>query len=108
MSRELIATAFTSLGFAIVHFPERKENNGPDLWVKKANGRPLSVEIKKARIQLNGCVQVDPVSKERRSDDLVAIICTSQYVLIEAMKDHLASCSNKGTRQMTLLLGNNP
>ena len=104
----LLTTAFAGLGFEVIHHPNHDGSNGPDLWVKKANGRPLSVEIKKARKGSNGTWQVDPVQKLRQRDDLIAIICSSQYVLIHPMEEHLKLCSPKGTRQMTLLLGANP
>jgi hypothetical protein len=104
----LLKQAFASLGLDIIHFPNNKQINGVDLWVQRKGGRPLSVEIKQARKQRNGCVQVDPVCPDRRKDDLVAIILSSQYVLIEPLKDHLLACSPKGTRQLTLLLGSNP
>lgn len=103
-----IEDAFALLNFSIIHAPKSPSANGPDLWVRKNGSRPMSVELKQARIQKNGCVQVDPVLKNRRSDDLIAIICPGGYVLIESMKDHLKSCSPKGSRQMTLLCGTNP
>ena len=73
------------------------------MWVKKLNGRPLSVEIKKINKKSNGGFQVGAVELNRRKDDLIAIICSTQYVLIEPMSDHLKACSPKGSRQLTLL-----
>lgn len=98
--RDLLTEYFSFIGFNILHFNLPKESNGVDLWVRK-NGRPLSVEVKKVRKQKNGCFQVDPVCKNRKNDDLIAIIVGSDYVLIEPMKDHLSACSPKGTRQFT-------
>lgn len=108
MNLENIKCEFAILGFKVIHVPQSKETNGPDLWVQKHNSRPLSVEIKKARGQKNGCFQVDPISGPRKLDDLICIECNSEYVLIEPMADHLKCCSPKGTRNLTLLFGKNP
>lgn len=101
--RPILEREFAALGFSIIFFNEKPESNGPDLWVIKKGKRPLSVEIKMLRKQQNGMHQVDPVSESRKSDDLIAIIFNSEYVLIEPMSDHLKCCSPKGTRQFTLM-----
>lgn len=98
-----IEREFAAIGFNVIHWNEKPSANGVDVWVQKNQQRPLSVEVKQARHQKNGCVQVEPVSSVRRKDDLIAIILNTEYVLIEAMQDHLKTCSPKGTRQMTLL-----
>ena len=105
--KELLSANFKKLGFKVIHFNTHEFKNGVDLWVQKDNGRPLSVEIKIARRQKNNCYQVDPVQPKRKSDDLIAIILNSEYVLIESMQDHIKCCSTKGTRQFTLLCGKN-
>ena len=83
MNIERLKGEFAALGFKIIHIPKNKPTNGPDLWVQRNNGRPLSVEVKKARIQRNGCVQVDPVQPNRRKDDLIAIECGTEHNSIQ-------------------------
>lgn len=101
--KEIIDRAFTALGFKMIHFNTPMSANGVDCWVQREGRKPLSVEIKRARKQTRGMVQVEPVLKNRQGDDLVAIIMNSEYVLIEPMKDHLKCCSPKGTRQFTIM-----
>lgn len=100
--KQLLIDQFSRLGFRVIHFGETPSTNGVDMWVQK-RGRPISVEVKKVREKESGIWGVDPVSPNRRKDDLVAIIVSSEYVLIEAMSDHLKCCSPKGTRQFTIL-----
>lgn len=102
---KLIQDHFKKIGFDVIFYNDKPSANGVDCWVKSINKKPLSVEIKKARKQKNGCFQVDPVSKPRLNDDLIAIIINEDYVLIESMEDHKKCCSQKGTRQMTILCG---
>lgn len=101
--KEIVTREFAALGFSVLHWNDHPSNNGVDCWVQKNKGRPLSVEVKLLRKQKSGMVQCDPVSKGRASDDLIAIIMNTEYVLIEPMRDHLKACSPKGTRQFTLL-----
>lgn len=106
MSNEIetiIEREFAALGFKIIHFNSPKEANGVDCWVQKRDKKPLSVEIKKLRKKQDNTYQVEPVCKNRRDDDLIAIIMNSEYVLIEPMKDHLKNCSKQGTRNFTLM-----
>lgn len=105
MDEELLKKTFASLGFDIIHYNKPKSANGVDLWIQRKGKRPLSVEIKKARRHSKGMFTVDPVQKNRQTDDLIAIIMNSQYVLVESMSDHLKCCSPKGTRQFTLIIG---
>lgn len=105
---DILRPHFAALGFEIIHFGESKNANGPDMWVRKTGGRPMSVEVKKVTKKPNGQVATDPVGTPRRNDDLIAIICTPQYVLIEPMRDHLKACGPKGHRALTTLLGRNP
>lgn len=103
MDQTILTEFFSYLDFRIIHLGSHPESNGVDMWVQKLGQRPLSVEIKKARIMRHGIAQVDPVSKNRRGDDLIAIIINKKYVLIEPMSDHLKACSPGGTRQFTIL-----
>lgn len=99
----LIKREFAALGLSVIHYNNKPNANGTDCWVKRAKGRPLSVEIKYLRKTKNGGWQVDPVSPSRIGDDLIAIIMNTEYVLIEPMKDHLISCGPKGYRHFSLL-----
>jgi len=101
--RDLVTREFAALGFSMLHFNDKPNANGPDCWVHKEGKRPLSVEIKRARRMKNKTLQVECIHKSRASDDLIAIIFNTEYVLIEPMKDHLKSCSPKGTRQFTIM-----
>lgn len=105
---DILRPHFAALGFEIIHYGSHASVNGPDLWVKKAGGRPLSVEVKSAIKKQKNLFQTEPVSKQRLSDDLIAIICNPQYVIIEPLKDHLKCCGPSGYRQLTLVLGINP
>lgn len=99
----IVSNHFEALGFKVIYIPGKDSTNGPDLWVVK-NGRPVSVEIKIARVKAKGELEVTPVTKNRMNDDLIAIVIEN-YVLIEPMKDHLKCCSKGGTRGLTPLLG---
>lgn len=105
MNKILLKNTLAAIGFKIIHWPKTKFTPGPDLWVKRGNGRPLSLEIKNARKTGRGDYQTDPVQFARKNDDLIAIFCGRKYVLIEPMQDHLLACSPKGSRQLTKLLG---
>jgi len=87
--RYVIEKAFSNIGFEVIHFNDKPNANGVDCWVKKQTGKPLSVEIKRVRINKSshGQLQVEPVSKPRLSDDLIAIIFNDNYVLIEPMEE---------------------
>ena len=87
---------FKTMGFDIVA-KAKKNANGPDMWVKKAN-KVLTVEIKKARRTQRMSYQCPPVEKNRMNDDLIAVEFPSGYVLIQSMAEHLASCGPKGYR----------
>lgn len=102
-AKDILIREFAALGFDVLFFNEKPSANGPDMWVRKNKGPPLSVEVKKIREQQKGMWQVDPVSKDRQSDDLISIVFNSEYVLIEPMQDHLKCCSQKGTRQFTIM-----
>ncbi len=102
-SKEILEREFAALGFDVLFFNEKPSANGPDVWVRKNNGKPISVEVKKIRQQEKGMWSVDPVSKSRQNDDLIAIVFNSEYILIEPMIDHLKCCSPKGTRQFTIM-----
>ena len=73
--------------------------NGVDIWALK-NGRVYSVEVKKVKSQRGNNFSVRAVEKNRTNDDFIAIVMPSGYVLFEPMKDHLKSCSAKGTRNI--------
>lgn len=79
--------------------PRSKNANGPDLFAIKTD-RVLSVEIKsaKAASKTSNVLRVPPVKKNRINDDLIAIVLPSGYVLVEPMRDHIASCNNSGYR----------
>ena len=99
----LIKTAFSTIGFNLIYFNETPQANGVDCWVKSTKGRPMSVEIKKLRKNSKtGAISVEPVSRNRKADDFIAIIFNKNYVLIEPMKDHLKCCGPKGYRPMTI------
>lgn len=99
--KDLIEREFAALGFSLLFWNTKPTSNGPDCFVRKGKGRPLSVEIKTVKRKNNGCLQTDPVSDNRKKDDLVAIIINSEYVLIDSMSNHLKCCGTKGTRQFT-------
>lgn len=102
-AKEILEREFACLSFSVIFFNSKPNSNGPDMWVKSTKGSPKSVEVKSVKRLKNGTYQVDPVSKERQSDDLIAILFNTEYVLIEPMKDHLKCCSKKGTRQFTVM-----
>ena len=95
---KLVKAAFKKLGYKTTS-PRHKNANGPDVFAVNEH-RSFSVEIKKARIANKGrtVFRVDPVEKNRREDDLIAIVHPSGYVLIEHMADHLKSCNLGGQR----------
>jgi len=74
----------------------KKTANGPDLHIRR-NGIIFRVEVKKGR-RVKRSVQVHPVEKDRRADDLICIEFPSGYILVEPMKDHLKCCALSGSR----------
>ena len=90
-----VQDTFIKMGYKILSVAKGTAN-GPDMHVQK-EGMVLRVEIKKARY-IKRSSSVHPVEPLRVHDDLIAIEFPSGYVLIEPMKDHLKSCSEKGTR----------
>ena len=99
----LLKRSFRKLGFKIIYSNIGPSVNGVDLWVTGKNTRPLSVEVKKVRRLQNGCYQVDPVSKPRQMDDLIAIVINKNYLIIEEMNHHIRSCGPRGVRTFTTL-----
>lgn len=99
---KLVSKALRKMGFKPLE-PNHINANGVDIFAVK-NNRAFSIEIKKARYPKKGiAVQVDPVLKNRRNDDLIAIVLPSGYVLVEPMKQHLKLCGPKGYRPLTPL-----
>lgn len=99
----VVKKSLTSIGFTFLCAGKTRSENGVDLWVTNKESRPISVEIKLARDKENGTTQVDPVSLKRQQDDLMAIIISPDYVLIEPMRDHLSACSKTGVRSITVM-----
>lgn len=95
-----VKKSFSKLGYKITYFG-KKNANGPDIFVVK-NGIPKSVELKKSRTTKRNSIQIPPVEKARKNDDLVCIILGDNYVLIEPMRDHLSKCTAKGYRTINL------
>jgi len=93
-----VSSAFKKLGLKCIGFGH-KNKNGPDCYAVGTNVS-YKVEIKNAKKMINGALQVFPVEKNRKNDDLIAIVI-NDYVLIEPMKDHLKLCSNKGYRPIS-------
>lgn len=93
-----VLKTFRMLGFRPLK-PAKPNANGPDLWVLK-NEKAYSVEIKSTRLTKRGSLQVNPVEKNRRSDDFIAIKI-GDYVLVEPMEHHLKNCTPAGHRTMT-------
>lgn len=87
-----------SMDFKVLATSE-KTKNGSDIWALK-NGRVYTVEVKKAKAQKGNNFQVRSVENNRKADDFISIEFPSGYVLFEPMKDHLKSCSIKGTRNI--------
>jgi len=93
-----VVETLARLGFSVL--PARHKNaNGPDLFAIK-NNIAYSVEVKVGRKMRRDSLQVTPVEKNRRLDDLIAIVTPSGYVLIEPMKHHMTCCSEKGYRNL--------
>jgi len=100
--KEIIENAFDVLGFKIIYWNDKPNANGVDCVVQKGSNKPLSVEVKKLKINnKTNALSVEAIHGERRNDDLIAIIINKNYVLIEPMSQHLKSCSIKGFRPMT-------
>ena len=99
--KDLIERGFAALGFSVVFWNSKPSANGQDCFVQKWGKRPMSVEVKKVRKLSNGTSQCEPVSNDRKKDDLIAIILNREYVFIDSMENHLKCCSPKGTRQFT-------
>ncbi len=98
---QLVTEYFSYLGMTVVYSVKNQSENGPDMFVRKGKGRPLSVEIKLARKNKKTTAVTDSVSSHRVHDDLIAIIISSDYVLIQPMKEHLLLVGPKGTRPFT-------
>jgi len=102
MKSGLIEKQFRKLGFKCL--PKQHINaNGPDLVIIKGP-KSYTVEIKNIKVTERGSLQVPPVSIPRKGDDLIAIVISKDYVLIEPMKDHLKLCTGKGYRTMPVCL----
>jgi hypothetical protein len=79
--------------------PRHKNSNGVDLFAIKQDN-VLSVEVKRAIYPKKdrNVLRVRGVEKNRKNDDLIAIVLPCGYVLIEPMKHHLLSCNHQGDR----------
>lgn len=103
MKHELVERTFRRMGFKCL--PKQHKNaNGPDLVITKG-ACSYTVEIKNLKITERGSLQVPPISIPRKNDDLIAIIISREYALIESMKDHLRLCTEKGYRTLPNYLG---
>lgn len=101
---KLVVASAKKLGFKVLSKSKYLSSHGSDLWLIDSNKRPISVEIKRVQVKkCDGSFEIDPVSRNRRNDDLVAIIFPTEYVLIEPMKDHLKNCNKSGRRSITKL-----
>lgn len=80
--------------------PEKEQYNGVDLYAIKKD-KVFSVEIKMASIIKNrNVLRIRKVEKNRKQDDLIAIVFPNKYVLLEPMKDHLRNCNKTGDRYL--------
>lgn len=92
-SEKIAQKRFEDLGFTV----ERTVWAGPDL-ICRIGKLVWTVEVKRAA--LNGQRwRTHIVCKNRRKDDLIAIVLPNNYVYIESMKNHLKHCvPSDGTR----------
>ncbi len=96
---DLVSKHFRRMGMRPLDAPKINAN-GPDLTVIY-EGRALTVEIKRARRTRRNSLQVPAVERNRRQDDLIAVVLPSGYTLIEPMADHLKLCTPKGYRTLS-------
>jgi len=91
---------------------ERFERLGFEVTIAKVTGPDLvctlgnwiyTVEVKPANL-CNGSWQSPAVCKNRKNDDLVAIVLPNKYVYIDSMEHHLASCGKFGHRTVTSIV----
>ena len=95
-SEKIAEEHFKKLGFSV----KRVDTVGPDLICSIGDGWKTTVEVKTVcRSEARGVVwwHVNPVLKNRRSDDLVAFVLPNERVYIDSMKNHLRHCHKNGT-----------
>lgn len=96
---DAVVETLSKIGFQVIRIAKKNEN-GPDIWALKEN-LPYSFEVKHVKMLRQRCAQVPPVEPGRRSDDYIAVVFPSGYVLIEPMVQHLRNCSPKGYRMIS-------
>lgn len=102
-AEKIAAARFESLGFIV----ERTEYHGPDLKCRIGN-MEWTVEVKRARRMSSGrSYETDIVCKNRKSDDLIAIVMPNGAVVIDSMKNHLSKCQRGGCRSVTKMVREN-
>lgn len=94
-SESAAAKRFSGLGFEV----KKGKAKGVDLYctIKDVT---WAVEVKRAVFN-SGSWRVGEVCKNRKGDDLVAIVLPNGYVYIDTMKIHLSKCHKHGTRTVT-------
>lgn len=93
-----VESYYNNLGY------KTKINNGagPDLIIYPKNEKPFSVEVKTiTRKKRCNSYQIGSVKKDRRKDDLLAIVFPKKKIYFEPMKKHLIQCSKSGVRTVT-------
>lgn len=96
----LVKAYFEARGFAVYDICDPCAN-GQDMTVAKA-GRTLRVEVKTV-VPGTRAWRIKPVKPLRQKDDLIALVIKSR-VFVQPMRDHLACCSDDGSRSVTDLV----
>lgn len=99
-AERLAADHFRAQGYVV----ELTTSMGPDLILTRGSER-LTCEVKAAIEKSEpGCFSVQPVSPNRKGDDLIAIVLPGDRVHVETMTSHLSQCSKSGLRAVTKLI----
>lgn len=100
-AEDIVVAHFEGRGFTVFDRGDACAN-GHDMTIAKG-GHSWRVEVKAATFS-KGSHVVKPVKETRRGDDLVAMVTLGDRVIVQPMKDHLACCSEDGSRRITDLV----
>lgn len=96
-SEQIAAQFLLEIGFKNI----RQTNMlGPDLIFDSPDGNTYTAEVKSV-VHSTRMKFVNPVSKNRLSDDYFIAVDSDRVVIFEPMKQHLSKCNKTGQRHVT-------
>lgn len=101
-SEDLVREKLLHRGFVVSGVGEPETRNGIDIVAIKDN-QAFLIEVKSVCVSQRS-MSVTPVSDQGKLCDYIAIVTPKLNIIFQPMSDHLALCSESGSRGVTKLV----